>query len=59
VFVTLDKNLEFQQNLKHLKVGLVVLHSRSNRIADLSSRLDALQAAVRQVRTGQVLHANE
>jgi hypothetical protein len=36
VFVTLDRNLEFQQNIKVLSFSLVVVRSRSNRIKDLS-----------------------
>ena len=34
VFVTLDRNLEFQQNVKILPFGIVVVGARSNRIAD-------------------------
>jgi hypothetical protein len=33
VFVTLDRNLEFQQNIKVLPYGIVVVRSRSNRAA--------------------------
>src|ERR1700730_12428843 len=32
-FVTLDRNLEFQQNIKILPFGIVVVRSRSNRMA--------------------------
>jgi len=36
VFITLDRNLEFQQNTKVLPFGIVVLYARFNRIADLT-----------------------
>jgi hypothetical protein len=35
VFVTVDRNLSFQQNLAALSIALVVLHARTNRLADL------------------------
>jgi hypothetical protein len=35
VFVTLDRNLEFPQNLKVLSFGVVVVRSQPNRIKDL------------------------
>ncbi len=55
VFVTLDRNLEFQQNIKVLSFGVVVVRSRSNRIKDLSPHiLDILHAAI-EVRPGQVM----
>lgn len=45
VFVTLDRNLEFQQNIKVLPFGVVVVRSVSNRMTHLvplvSSILDA------------------
>jgi predicted nuclease of predicted toxin-antitoxin system len=36
VFVTLDRNLEFQQNIRILPFGIVLVRSLSNRMADLS-----------------------
>jgi hypothetical protein len=48
VFVTLDRNLEFQQNIKALTFGVIVVRSRSNRLADLVPLVaDILQAAGR------------
>jgi Domain of unknown function (DUF5615) len=39
VFVTLDRNLEFQQNIKILPYGIVVVRCRSNRIIDLTPHI--------------------
>jgi hypothetical protein len=48
VFVTLDRNLEFQQNIKVLSFGVVVVRARSNRVADLAPHVAAiLEAALR------------
>jgi hypothetical protein len=35
VFVTVDRNLSFQQNLPAFSIAVVVLRARSNRLADL------------------------
>ena len=53
VFVTLDRNLEFQQNIKALPFGIVVVRSRSNRIADLAPHVTNLLIAVMRVLPGQ------
>ena len=42
VFVTADRNLEFQQNLSKLPLAVVVLVARKNRIQDLAPLLPAL-----------------
>lgn len=54
VFITLDRNLEFQQNIKVLSFGVVVVRAMSNRMADLRPQVaDILDAAGRVV-PGQV-----
>jgi hypothetical protein len=35
IFITVDRNLSFQQNLPQFNIGIIVLHSISNRLADL------------------------
>jgi Domain of unknown function (DUF5615) len=35
VFITVDRNLSFQQNLPQFGIAVVVLHAFSNRLADL------------------------
>src|SRR5882757_11588432 len=53
VFVTLDRNLEFQQNIKILPFGIVVVRSRSNRIVDLTPQIPGILLAVSQVGPGR------
>ena len=52
VFVTLDRNLEFQQNIKVLPYGIVVVRSRSNRMIDLTPHIPAILLAASQVGPG-------
>ena len=34
-FITVDRNLSFQQNLPEFNIAVLVLHAPSNRLADL------------------------
>jgi hypothetical protein len=50
VFVTVDRNLSFQQNLDKFSIAVVVLQAKTNRLADLrplaSSLLVAIESAL-------------
>ena len=35
VFITVDRNLSFQQNLSRFNIAVLVLHAKSNRLTDL------------------------
>lgn len=55
VFVTLDTNLQYQQNLAGHKIGLVVLLARSSRLADLSPHFPACAEALRRIKAGEIM----
>lgn len=57
VFVTLDRNLEFQQNIKAISFGVVVVRSFSNRMVDLTQHVDSILDAANRVVPGQVERA--
>jgi hypothetical protein len=46
VFVTVDRNLSFQQNLPDFSIAVVVLRARSNRLADLRPLVPELLASI-------------
>lgn len=46
VFITVDRNLSFQQNLATLPIAVVVLHAKTNRLADLKPLVPKLLAAL-------------
>lgn len=46
VFVTVDRNLSFQQNLGGMPIAVIVLAARTNRLADLIPRVPDLLAAI-------------
>lgn len=54
VFLTMDRNLEFQQNMKILPFGVIVVRAVSNRIADLKPLAPAIFAAATKVSAGQI-----
>ena len=58
VFVTVDRNLPYQQNVKALKIGIVVVRVQSNQIDSYGPVLGALQKAVETVQTGEVVILN-
>jgi hypothetical protein len=46
VFLTVDRNLAFQQNLPAFTVAVIVLQARTNRLADLLPLVPHLLAAL-------------
>jgi predicted nuclease of predicted toxin-antitoxin system len=46
VFVTVDRNLSFQQDIVSLPIAVVVLQARTNRLADLKPLLPSLLFAI-------------
>jgi hypothetical protein len=54
VFVTVDRNLSFQQHLPKLDIAVAVLRSSSNRIEDLKPLAARLLAALPTLKPGRV-----
>ena len=53
-FITVDRNVAFQQRVDALLFGVVVLQARSNRLADLKPLVPALLKALQILQPGQV-----
>jgi Domain of unknown function (DUF5615) len=54
VFVTVDRNLSFKQNLAALSIALVALHARTNRLADLRPLVPKVLAAIESAIPGAI-----
>ncbi len=54
VFVTVDRNLSFQQKIPAFSIAVVVLRARTNRLSDLRPLVPALLAFIPTVRPGTV-----
>jgi len=53
VFITVDRNLSFQQNLPQFDVAVIVLQAASNRLADLKPLAPRILAALATASRGQ------
>jgi predicted nuclease of predicted toxin-antitoxin system len=54
VFVTVDRNLAFQQNLATFSIAVIVLRARANRLADLKPLVANLLGAIESAHSGTV-----
>ena len=54
VFVTVDRNLSFQQNLPAFAIAVIVLRAPSNRLTDLKPLVPALLACIPRASRGAV-----
>jgi len=54
VFVTVDRNLSFQQNLSQFTIAVVVLQTPTNRLKDLRLLAPKLQSVLPMLVKGQV-----
>ena len=52
VFVTLDRNLSFQQNLDSFSIAVVVRRAKTSRLTDLKPLIPNLLVAIESARSG-------
>ncbi len=52
VFVTLDRNLSFQQNLDSFSIAVVVLRPKTSRLTDLKPLIPNLLVAIESAQPG-------
>jgi hypothetical protein len=55
VFVTVDRNLSFQQNMAGLRIAVMVLRAKNNRLADLRPLAPDLLAALAAAQSGSIV----
>lgn len=55
VFVTVDRNLSFQQNLPRYNIAVIVLRARSNRLQDLRPLVPKLLEMLPMAKGGKAL----
>ncbi len=56
VFLTVDRNLSFQQNLPKFDIAVLVLHAPSNRLADLRPLAPKILSILTTLTKGQAVH---
>ncbi len=56
VLLTIDSSLEFQQNLRKFRLGVIVVHVPKNQMAYYLALQKQLLWAAKSVRPGEVIH---
>ena len=54
IFVTMDKGLEYEQNLAGRSIAILILRAKSNRLADLLPLVPDLLRTVKPPRKGEI-----
>jgi hypothetical protein len=58
-FVTVDRNLSFQQNLPNYRIRVLVLRSNTNRLAELRLLVPELLASIERAEPGRATLVGE
>jgi predicted nuclease of predicted toxin-antitoxin system len=59
VFLTLDKGFEFEQNLKMLSFGVVLLETTNNQMPSYERMLEEMISAIQLVEPGQIVRVSD
>jgi hypothetical protein len=57
--LTVDRNLEFQQNVSASGMGIVLVIATTNRLKELRPLVPAMLAAIAEVKPGQVIKVGD
>ena len=57
-FLTIDRGLEYQQNLSDPGIAIILVKSKSNRLLDLVAHAPAILDALKSARAGQLIHVS-
>ena len=55
LFFTLDKGLQYQQNMTGRRIAILIVRAKSNRLADLQMMMEPCLTAIESVKPGQVI----
>jgi hypothetical protein len=58
-FVTMDKGLQYEQNLNGRSLAILIIRAKSNRLADLLPHVEACRAIMRSIQPGQAIRVGE
>jgi predicted nuclease of predicted toxin-antitoxin system len=59
IFLTMDKGLQYEQNLAGRQIAIVIIRARSNRLTDLVPLVDPCLAQMRLIKPGQIARIGE
>ncbi len=55
VLVTVDKNIEYQQNPKNFPMAILILSANSNRLEDLMPLIPTALSALTDIKSGEII----
>ncbi len=55
VFITLDRGIQYQQNIKGRRIGLIIIRAKSNRLADVRPHAPECLVALQTIASGEVV----
>ncbi len=55
VLVTMDQGLPHQQDLRDIRIGILLLEAKSNRLADLEPLMASVHDALKRIQPGEIL----
>ncbi len=59
VFLTVDKNIKYQQNVSGRKIGILILRVKSNRLPDVLQHLSSCIEALKTVPPGEIVEVGQ
>ncbi len=58
IFLTVDQNLTFQQNLKSFDIGIILMVARNNRLKTLLPLMTEVRAAIGQLKAREIVRVS-
>ncbi len=59
VFLTIDRGLEYEQNLSGMSIAVMIVRTKSNRLRDLLPHVPACLAALGSIKPGKLVRIGE
>jgi len=59
VLITIDKGIQYQQNMTGRRIAIIIVHGRSNRLIHLSPHFPACVEVLKSIHPGQVVQVGE
>lgn len=56
VFITMDKGIEYQQNIDGFKLSIIIIHAHSNRRQDVALAMPNINEILNTVQKGVIIH---
>ena len=59
LFLTVDKGLQYEQNLADRRIAIRIVRARSNRLKDLLPHMEACRLIMNSIKPGQLVRAGK